>query len=177
VFDALSACSDLLHQFGGHYFAAGLSLDVDSVPEFRRRFDEIVRERLDPNDLLPVIDVDARLSLCDIDDRFWAVLKQFEPYGPENLKPIFHAPRLGLCAPPKRLGTDGKHLRFAVRDIDSDGQPCEVIAFSMGDRHAELDRSLRQGIPLELLFSMEENHWKGRTRLQYKARDLRLQED
>jgi single-stranded-DNA-specific exonuclease len=176
VFDALTACSDLLHQFGGHYFAAGLSLDVAAIPAFRERFDAIVRERLDPDDLLPAIDVDARLSLCDIDDRFWAVLKQFEPFGPENLKPIFHAPRLGVCGPPKLLGGEGKHLRFAVRDIDSEARPCEVIAFSMGDRYEEVNRSRLQGVPLELLFSIEENHWRGETRIQYRARDLRLAE-
>lgn len=175
VFEALDACSDLLHQFGGHYFAAGLSLDAADVDSFRQRFDDVVRSSLDPAALVPAIDVDAELSLCDIDDRFWAVLRQFGPFGPQNPKPIFHASRLGLCGPPKRMGKDGNHLRFTVRDIDgNDDSPCEVVAFSMGERMPELELSLRQGIPLELLFSMEENHWNGRTRLQYKARDLRL---
>jgi single-stranded-DNA-specific exonuclease len=177
VFDALSECTDLLNQFGGHYFAAGLSLPEENVADFRSKFEQVVTANLDPNDLLPVIDVDARVALCDIDDRFWAVLKQFGPFGPENPKPIFHASRLGLCRPPKLMGADSKHVRFAVRDLDDESRECEVVAFSMGNRADELERSLRQGIPLELLFSMEENHWRGRTTIQYKARDLRLSAD
>jgi single-stranded-DNA-specific exonuclease len=177
IFDALNTCSDLLNAFGGHYFAAGLSLDVENLSEFRRRFDAVAAERLDAEALQPAIDVDANIELHELDQRFWAVLRQFEPFGPDNLAPVFHARRVGLCRPPQRMGSDGKHLRFQVKDLEHRGESWPVVAFSMGDLFDDADRSFRQGVPLEMLFSMEENRFRGRTTLQCKARDFRLSAD
>ncbi len=173
VYDALNACSDLLTQFGGHDFAAGLSMPEENVPEFRRRFDEVVRESVDPDNLVPAIEVDASLDLSEIGPRFWAVLKQFAPFGPHNPQPVFHAERLHIKGRPRALGRDNKHLKFTA--CDSDGESgVDVIAFNMGDRLPMVEQSIQSGTPLEALFSIEENHWNGRTTLQLKARDLRL---
>lgn len=173
VYSALDACSDLLTQFGGHDFAAGLSLPEENVPAFRRRFDDVVRDLVDPDNLVPAISVDARLDIDEIDGRFWAVLKQFAPFGPENPQPIFHAERLRVKDRPRAIGSGGAHLKFTAYDAGGT-TAMDVIAFRMGDRLPMVEKSIRDGVPLEALFSIEENHWNGRTSLQLRARDLRL---
>ncbi len=173
IYDALVQCKDLLVEFGGHDFAAGLSLREENIPAFQDRFDEVVGAMITADMLRPAIEVDAALHLGDIDQRFWAVLKQFAPFGPENGRPVFQATDLELAGQPRTVGRDGAHLKFSVRQRGGyDGM--DVIGFSMGDQLPVLHASRQNGQPLELLFSVEENAWNGRTTLQLKARDLRL---
>ena len=173
IYQALSACEDLLTQFGGHDFAAGLSLPEENVPEFRRRLNEVVGEMLEPEMLTPAISYDARLDVGDISPRLWAVLRQFEPFGPENPTPVFFAPALHVVGQPRLLGKGSAHLKFRARD-HAGGKAEEVIAFNLANRLDDVEQSAKQGIPLELLYSIDENRWNGRTTLQLRARDLRL---
>ncbi|MGI9174034.1 MAG: single-stranded-DNA-specific exonuclease RecJ [Rhodothermales bacterium] len=175
VHHALQACSDLLVQFGGHDFAAGLTLREADVPAFQERFDAAVGEQATPDVFHPTMDVDAHLDLSDLDERFWAVLKQFAPFGPENLAPTFQAEKLEVVGEPRTVGKEGSHLKFGVRSLEG-GASRDVIAFRMGQHLPTVLDSQRHGRPLELLFSVEENVWRGRTSLQLKARDLRLSE-
>jgi len=180
IYDALSDCADVLTQFGGHDHAAGLSLEVDAIEAFRDRFDAAVGERVTPELLTPSITVDAELDLDaigSIDDRFWAVLQQFGPFGPANATPVFHARDLAVVGRPRTVGSDGSHLKFEVRQRNGDGATFDVIGFGMGEKLSVLQRSQEEGRPLELLFSLEDNTWNGRTTLQLKARDLRLEDD
>ncbi|WP_456427291.1 single-stranded-DNA-specific exonuclease RecJ [Rhodocaloribacter sp.] len=172
VFEALTACADLLTEFGGHKYAAGLSLPEENLPAFRERFDEAVRASITAEMLLPAIEVDAPLRLSEINERFWAVLRQFAPFGPRNATPVFHARDLFVAGRPKTVG-DGTHLRFAVRHAD--GPSMSAIGFGLGEHLPTLLESRRRGTPIELLFSVEENTWNGRTSLQLRARDLRLE--
>ena len=172
VFAALTACKDLLIQFGGHKYAAGLSLPEENLPAFRDRFDEAVRASVTPEMLLPAILFDATVNLPELDERFWAVLRQFAPFGPRNKKPIFRAGDLFVAGRPKTVG-DGTHLKFDVRHAE--GPAMSVIGFGMGEHLPTLLESQRQGTPIALLFNVEENTWRGRTTLQLRARDLRLQ--
>ncbi|PSQ81464.1 MAG: single-stranded-DNA-specific exonuclease RecJ, partial [Bacteroidetes bacterium QS_8_68_15] len=185
VYDAIAGCSELIEQFGGHDHAAGLTLRRANLDAFRECFDEAVGAQVDgsPELLRPVHKVDAPLALDEIgalNDRFWAVLRQFAPHGPANARPVFHARDLALAQSPRRVGSDGKHLKFTVRP--GDGQAggdatMDAIAFGMGEKYDELQQSRRDGQPLELLFSVEENTWRGRTSLQLKVRDVRLQNE
>ena len=181
IYEALSDCEDVLTQFGGHDYAAGMSLPEKNIAAFKERLDEAVGERVTPELLTPAIKVDAPLDLGEIgsvDDRFWAVLQQFGPFGPSNSKPVFHAENLAVVGTPRTVGRDGKHLKFKVRQCErSDDLALDVIGFGMGEKLKTLRRSQRDGQPLELLFSLESNTWKGRTSLQLKARDLRLADD
>ena len=187
VYDALAGCSELLEQFGGHDYAAGLTLRRANLDAFRERFDDAVGAQVtSPEVLHPVHKVDAPLALEDIGslkERFWTVLKQFAPHGPSNAKPVFHARNLALARSPRRVGSDGKHLKFTVRPGDggdgpvSDDATMDAIAFGLGDKFDVLEQSRSDGQPLELLFSVEENTWNGRTSLQLKVRDVRLQDD
>jgi single-stranded-DNA-specific exonuclease len=190
VYDALSECTDLLEQFGGHDYAAGLTLRRDRLEAFKERFDAAVEEQMTPELLVPALKVDAPLDLHKIGTmrgRFWAVLRQFAPHGPSNAKPVFCARDVAPAGPPRRVGSDGKHLKFTVRpgeagsggdgQAGSKGATLDAIAFGMGDKIDVLNESRREGRPLELLFSVEENTYRGRTSLQLKVRDVRLQED
>jgi single-stranded-DNA-specific exonuclease len=178
IYDALADCEDVLTQFGGHDYAAGMSLPEDRIDAFRDRLDEAIGERVTSELLTPAIKIDAPLDLSTIgsvDDRFWAVLKQFGPFGPSNPKPVFHAEDLAVAGQPRTVGSNGKHLKFKVRQREQPGEaPIDVIGFGMGEKLSVLRESQRTNRPLELLFSLEANTWKGRTSLQLKARDLRL---
>ncbi|PSQ67410.1 MAG: single-stranded-DNA-specific exonuclease RecJ [Bacteroidetes bacterium QH_2_64_74] len=178
IYEALADCGDLLTQFGGHDHAAGMSLAADDIEAFRDRFDATVGERVTPELLTPSIKVDAPVDLDTIgsvEDRFWAVLKQFGPFGPSNPTPVFHAEDLDVVSA-RTVGSDDSHLKFEVRQQDSStGDTFDAIGFGMGEKLSVLRESQETGTPVELLFSLEENTWNGRTNLQLKARDVRLE--
>ncbi len=176
IYQALQKCEDLLEAFGGHDFAAGLTIKPENVPEFQRRFDAAVGEALTPGLLTPSRDYDADVSLAEMDARFWAVLKQFAPHGPQNHTPVFRARDLRVKGNPHAVGRDDAHLKLSVCQSDGSGEPFDVIAFRMGDKLPLVQQSIRSGQPLDLLFSLSENNFRGRTSLQLKARDLRLME-
>lgn len=175
IYDALGTCADLLERFGGHAFAAGLALRVENVPALRVRLAEAVARAADgPEMLTPEIELDAHLDLSVIDDRFWRVLDQFGPYGPDNPRPLFWGRDLRIVGPPTAVGGDGRHLKLRVAQREG-GLPFSVIGFGLGDRLETALKSVRRGQPVELAFSVEENHWNGRTSLQLRATDVRLQ--
>ncbi len=173
IYNALDACRDLLDTFGGHDHAAGLALREENLTAFQDRFDEIAKETLTAEMMLPAIEIDAPIHLDTIDGRFWNVLRQFAPFGPENGSPIFHASDLEVSGSPRTVGA-GQHLKFHVRQRGANGKAHPVIGFGLSDKLDVLEESARQGKPFELLFSLQENTWKGTTTLQLRARDLRL---
>ena len=178
IYEALKACEDLLTQFGGHDYAAGMTLSEENIPAFRDRLDEAVGAVMTPEMMVPAIEVDALLNLDALNDRFWNVLKQFAPFGPTNMKPIFHARDLQAVGQPRAVGVGGDHLKLAVRQQNNDGgRPHPVIAFGHGEKLPLVQAAQREDRPLEMLFSVEENTWQGQTSIQLRARDLRVQEE
>lgn len=176
VYAALKKCEDLLEGFGGHDFAAGLTLRPENVPAFQRRFDAAIGEVVTAELLTPTRDYDADVCLSQLDDRFWAVLKQFAPHGPQNQTPVFRARNLRVQGVPSTVGREGAHLKMTVRQASGLGEPRDVIAFRMGKKLPVVEKSVREGTPLDLLFSVNENVYRGRRSLQLKARDVRLME-
>lgn len=175
LYEALKACSDLVVNFGGHMYAAGLTLEEDNLLEFQTRFDAAVEAATTPELMVPIIEVDAPLDLRALDARFWSVLKQFAPSGPDNDTPIFQTSNLQIVGQPANVGREGQHLKFSVRQEEN--QPAfEVIGFGMRQHLDTVQESHRRGLPLELLCSVQENHWNGTISLQLRARDLRLQQ-
>ncbi len=176
IYDALAHCSDLLTRFGGHAFAAGLALPIDKVEALRERLPEAVGLSLtSEDDLTPEIELDAELHLGEVSPRFWSVLKQFGPHGPDNQRPVFHGRDLRVVGQPSTVGAQKQHLRMRVAQDDG-GPVFSVIGFGLADRSQTALASVRRGRPLELAFQVDENHWNGRTTLQLKAQDLRLAE-
>lgn len=176
IYDALARCSDLLDRFGGHAFAAGLGLPVDRVDELRERMQVAVAESIvDPDLLIPEIEIDAELDLRDVTTRFWSVLKQFGPHGPDNDKPVFQARGLRVVGQPTCVGKEQQHLRMRVVQ-EAGGPTFPVIGFNLADREPLVLASMRRGLPLELAFQVDENVWNGRSSLQLKLQDVRLPE-
>ena len=177
IYKALKACEDLLTQFGGHDYAAGLTLPEANIPALRDRLDAVVGEIMTTEMMTPTIEYDALLDLHAFDDRFWNVLKQFAPFGPTNMRPIFHARDLAVVGRPRVVG-NGTHLKLNVRPHHpAEGRSRPVIAFGHGEKLPMVQAAQREGHPLEMLFSIEENTWQGQTTIQLRARDLRVQEE
>ena len=176
IYNALQSCSDLLEEFGGHDFAAGVTLKPENVEAFIERFDTAVAASVTPDILEPVVEVDSEMVLSDLDTRFWAVLKQFEPFGADNPSPIFWSSQLEVVGPVATVGKDRSHLKFSVRERAA-GQPArDVIGFGLGKHLSQVAESQERGKSLDLLFSIQENTFNGRTKLQLLAKDVRLNE-
>jgi single-stranded-DNA-specific exonuclease len=164
--EGLDECSDLLLGFGGHYFAAGMTLDASRVEDFRNRFDEIVRERVTEDMFQPEIRIDSAIRFSAIDAKFFRVLCRMEPFGPDNMQPVFAAYGVGDTG--RSAIVKEKHLRLAV---SQDGITFTGIAYNMADR-APL---LKSG-PVDIVFTLDENDWNGHRSLQLKIIDLKPSE-
>ena len=173
IYEAIRTCEDLVDEFGGHDYAAGLSIQVERIPEFRDRFDQAVTELASKDSFISSIEYDSVLELDQVDNRFWAILDQFAPHGPLNRTPVFRASDLRVLGRPRTVGRDHRHLSLTVGQKGSRSMP--VIGFGLGERLETVLESREQGRPLEMLFSIQERTWNGTTGLQLKARDLRLQ--
>ncbi len=176
VFDALKACENHLIQFGGHKYAAGLSLPEENVPAFSEAFDTVLADRITPEMLVPSIKIDGTLELSEISPRFWPVLKQFEPFGPLNSRPVFRSRKLQIVGTPRTVGRKDEHLKFTVRS-DEASIALDAIGFGLGGQAGTALDSQRSGKHLDVVFTLEESTWNGRSFLQLKAKDFRPAEE
>jgi single-stranded-DNA-specific exonuclease len=173
IYTALSACQDLLLEFGGHDYAAGLTMDPSNLAAFIERFEEAVARSVTEASLEPFVEIDAEMRLSELDDRFWAVLKQFEPFGQDNPAPVFLCRDLEIVGPVAGVGRKRDHIKFSVRERGASHPARNVIGFGLGKFLPELSAMQAEHAMLELLFTVEENTWNGRTSLQLNALDLR----
>ena len=171
IFPAVQACGDLLVRFGGHDAAAGLTVELSNIDALRERFDAAVGQIATPDMLHPTILVDAPLRLEEIDDRFWAILKQFVPFGDANARPVFRSDGLQLRTPPRVVGKDQKHLKFHVQRHE--GSPLEAIGFGLGDRLPTLETCWNEAQSFDMLFCVRENTWNRLNTIQLVVKDLR----
>lgn len=177
IFNALTACEDLLIEYGGHDYAAGLTLKPENLPAFIDRFDKAVLSSVSSDALEPFIDVDAEMRLSELDERFWAVLNQFEPFGQDNPSPVFVARDLDIVGPVAGVGRKRDHVKFSVREKGASHPVRNAIGFGLGKYLADLSEAQAHGQPIDLAFSIEENTWNGRTSLQLNVQDIRLKGD
>jgi len=168
IYDAIDACSDLLDQFGGHAFAAGLSLPVENLDRFAQKFEEVVASTITEEQLTPEIEIDLELDLADITDRFYRVLKQMAPFGPGNMNPVFVSHHCINAGNTRVVG--GDHLKLHVCQTANPGITMDGIAFRMSHHYADI----ADGKPFSLVYSIEENEWKGRVNLQLSVKDVRF---
>lgn len=172
VYEALKRCEDTLIQFGGHKYAAGLTVEISRLGEFREAFNAAVKELMAEELKTPEIKVDAEISLAEVSPRFVRILKEFAPFGPSNMKPTFLAHNLEVVGAPRIVGKN--HLRFKVRQ---NGKVIDAIGFGLGDLLSRVSNGRKD---LECVFSIEENDWgapaggqPGDAVPQLKVRDLR----
>ncbi len=167
VYNALESCADSIEQFGGHKYAAGLTLVEEQYEIFKSQFEKVVAETIDPNLLTPEITIDAKLDLDQISPKLLRIIQQFAPYGPGNMTPVFMTENLRDTGYAKRVGEDNKHLKLAVTQYGSG--PVGAIGFNLGSKFPVV----QNGKPFSAVFSLEENHWNGMVSLQLKVKDLR----
>jgi single-stranded-DNA-specific exonuclease len=168
IYEAVDACSGLLEHFGGHKYAAGLSLKPENLDEFSSRFETFVQEKLQGQVLSPELEVDLALPLSAVNSRFYNILRQFAPFGPGNMAPLFETDGLVDAGGSRVVGKN--HLRLNVIHPEISGGPCSAIAFQQGE-HSGL---IEKGIPFDLCYHLEENEWNGQVSLQMNVRDIRF---
>jgi single-stranded-DNA-specific exonuclease len=167
VYNALEACSEHIEQFGGHKYAAGLTLKEENYEAFKQAFEDEVSKTIDKSLLTPEIKIDTQLDLPHINDKLWRIIKQFAPFGPGNMTPIFMTENLKDTGYGKCVGEDDKHLRITVTQSGKEKVVC--IGFGLGDRLSLIkDRK-----PFKAVYSVDENHWQGNVSLQLKLRDIK----
>ncbi|BDD00341.1 single-stranded-DNA-specific exonuclease RecJ [Persicobacter psychrovividus] len=169
VYEAISECAELLDQFGGHRYAAGLTMDIDKVDAFREKFNRIVAERITEDQLTPQLNVDRRIALNEVNYKLYNILKQMAPFGPENMTPIFVSENLKVVDRPRLL--KGEHLKFKVTQ-DGNEEPIEAIGFGFGQYYDLVSSGMR----FRMAYSVEENTYMGRKNLQLYVKDIKFEE-
>ena len=169
VHAALTECEDLLEQFGGHKYAAGMSLSLDNVDAFRKKFEEVVAARIEEHQFIPKLNIDLEIELDRITPKFMSLLKQFGPFGPGNRNPVFVSRNL-IAEDCRTMGADGSHLSFKPNQQAAQHSMLKAVAFKMGKLHSELAK----GKPFDLAYTIEENHWKDRVSLQLMVKDIKF---
>ena len=171
IYKAIESCRDLLENFGGHTYAAGLSLHEKNLDAFIERFIQIADEEIKPEQMTPQIDIDAVIDLKNINMRFLNELKMMNPLGPENEKPIFCTRSVSDYGTSKCVGKDLEHLKLEIIDPKGGG-PVHGIAFGMY-HHSRYIKDMK---PFDICYSLEENTYNGNTTLQLMIKDIRPQE-
>jgi single-stranded-DNA-specific exonuclease len=170
VYDAVEACSDLLEHFGGHKYAAGLSMKPENLEAFTRKFENYVNEHIKESMLTPVVEIDAPLSLNDISKKFFKILRQFAPFGPGNMSPVFQTDEVIDTGQARKVGKN--HLKLEVVHSNIRGYPIPAIAFQQS-HHLEKIKSK----PFSICYHIEENVWNGTSNLQLNIKDIKAAEE
>jgi len=166
VYNALEACSEHIEQFGGHKYAAGLTIKEENYEAFKQAFESVVSNSIEKHMMTPEVTVDTEISLDNITPKFYRILSQFAPFGPGNMTPVFMTSNLKDTGYGKCVGEGDKHLRVTVIQNKS---KLSGIGFGLGDK-IELIRNRK---PFKATFSIDENHWNGNVSLQMKLRDIK----
>ncbi len=167
VYNALEGCSEFIEQFGGHKYAAGLTLLEENYEGFKAQFEKVVSETIDPKLLIPEVTIDTQINFRDISPKFYRILSQFAPFGPGNMTPVFMTEDLQDTGYGKCVGEDKNHLRVTVTQ-NGIGK-LVGIGFGLGDK---IDLIKNQKY-FKAAYTLDENHWKGTVSLQIKLKDLK----
>ena len=167
VYNALEACSEFIEQFGGHKYAAGLTIKEENYQKFKDKFEEVVKKTLPSALRTPEISIDAEISLTEVTPKFFRIIKQLEPFGPQNMKPVFMTSGLRDNGYGKKVGGDETHLKLNIFE-GSNQRTYNAIGFSMGAKH-ELTKN---GSSFRATYNIDENNWNGYTSLQLLLKDI-----
>jgi single-stranded-DNA-specific exonuclease len=167
LYNAILECSDLLEKFGGHKYAAGLTLDASNLEAFQQRFEEVVSSTITDEMLIPVIDIDLSIQFDAISPKFLNILKQMGPFGPENQKPVFEA--RNVYAFNSLSSFKDRHIKFLARQEGSDSV-FQAVGFDMAEHYQQVAR----GDAFKMAFTVEENVYNGTTSVQLRIKDLKF---
>ena len=168
IYEALEQCSEYLEQFGGHKYAAGLTLLPEQYPLFKEAFETVVKQTINPELRTPKLSIDTALPLSKLTQKFYNILKQFEPFGPQNLPPLFYAENVVDTGFAKHIGKTNEHLNLCLREV---GNTTYFDAIGFGLAHKL--PLITSGKPFSIVYSVEENVWNGKVSLQLQVRDIR----
>lgn len=173
LYKAIDSCRDLLENFGGHTYAAGLTLRLENIAEFKERFQQYVEIHLKEEQQVPQIEIDAAIHFTEINHAFFSTLQQFAPFGPDNSKPVFvtynvidHQHRCRL------VGQGNKHIKLDVRDITG-GPSMSGIAFNAHDAENTI-KYINSGMPFHICYTLEENNFNGKKSIQLMIKDIKI---
>ena len=167
VYNALEACSEHLEQFGGHMYAAGMTLKAENYATFKEAFEREVQKTIHPDMLIPEIEIDAEINFSDITPKLIRILKQFEPFGPMNMTPVFLTKNVIDTGYAKKLGSEEEHLKLFVKQHNSEG--IASIGFGLGNK---IDLTTNQK-PFQAAYCIDENEWNGRISTQLRLKDIK----
>jgi single-stranded-DNA-specific exonuclease RecJ len=166
IYEAIHECRDLLDNYGGHFYAAGMTMHPDRVPAFTDRFEQIVASTIAPELLIPEIEIDAEIAITDIRPAFYNIIRQFEPFGPTNMRPVFLTRHVFDYQGNSRIVKD-QHLKVVVHQHQ--GIIIDGIGFGLADKYD----TVASGAPFDMIYTIEENEFNGNTKLQVKVLDIR----
>lgn len=169
LYQAIEECSDLLENFGGHKYAAGLTMKEKNVAEFKRRFEAVVEENILPDQLIPVVEIDTEIQLKTINQNFFKVLNQFRPFGPENAAPVFLTENVVDNGDGKTVGTNNEHLKLSLVQEEDPFNVFPAIAF----HQAKKFKMITGGKAFDICYSLSENNFRGTVNLQLNVRDIK----
>ena len=169
LYQAVESCSDLLENFGGHMYAAGLTMKPEHVDEFTRRFNDFVERNIDPDMLVPQVDIDSELLFSDITPAFRHDLNRFQPFGPGNAAPVFATFGTINHGDAKLVGAEGEHLRMDLMQRQKPNTTIQTIAFQQPS-HFEW---IRGGHPIDVCYQIVENHYRGSVTTQLRIKDIK----
>ena len=173
LYGAIESCADLLENFGGHLYAAGLTLKEENLPEFCRRIEKSISENINSEMLTPVITVDARLNFDRITPKFFRILKQFQPFGPDNNAPVFMTENVYDNGNARKVGNEGSHLKLELMQESQPYRHISAIAFNKSEHFDHI----KAGNPIDICYSIVENYYRGIANIQLRVKDLRDREE
>jgi single-stranded-DNA-specific exonuclease len=150
-------------------YAAGLTMKVEKVQQFIDRFEEVVSRTITPDLLIPQVDIDEQISLDDINDKFFRILKQFQPFGPGNMSPVFVTENVTDNGDGRLVGPDKEHIKLSLSQNDKT-KVFPAIAFQLAEHY----RSLHEGKPFDICYTITENVFRGETTLQIRVKDIKF---
>ena len=169
LYQAIEACSDLLESFGGHMYAAGLTMKKENIGPFMERFEKYVTSTITEDQLVPRIFIDTELSFSEINEDFFKTMSQFQPFGPENMSPIFVSRNVFETGSGRMVGSSGEHLKLDLCQESTGQKSFSAIAFSQAN-HFEY---IKGGNPFDICYSLEMNEFRGNKNLQLNIRDIK----
>lgn len=168
LYDAIESCSDLLENFGGHLYAAGLTLKEENLPHFCERIEKFISKAIIPAMQTPTVDVDARLNFSQITPKFLRILKQFQPFGPGNSSPVFLTENVYDNGNGRKVGAEGGHLKLELIQESHPYHHISAIAFNM----SSFFEHIKAGNPIDVCYSIVENYYRGTANTQLRVKDL-----
>ncbi|MDR0420757.1 MAG: single-stranded-DNA-specific exonuclease RecJ [Prevotellaceae bacterium] len=172
LYQAVEACSDLLETFGGHTYAAGLTMKEENLEKFKYRFEKYVTDNIDESIMIPQVEIDAHLDFKQITPKFFRILKQFQPFGPGNMSPVFLTQNVYDNGNSRKVGQFGEHIKLEIIQEDEPYRPFHGIAFNLSE-HLEF---IKGGNPIDICYSIAENYYRGVANIQLRVKDVKCKE-